>query len=425
MRNAYHFGLLASEKIDENHEQEKDVQLDRNQFLCLNDVDSNAIHEWIYLDWNNEDRESVDHGHQLPLRLSCFAHTLQLSIRDGLDNVVDLSKPLMKCIKLAQRSNKCTQVAELLDDVGKALSRSNTTRWSSEYMLIKSVVALGKEIIDEITDLIDDDELKFSSVDFLVLREAIDVLEPFADITRRIQAESAVSVSLVVPSIVHLIDHLHVMRSHVVWLKSVCLQLEASINKRFAGIIKRLSQQHVETTDPFSDPIYFLSAVLDPEFKFLWLTQMNYQPIVESPMKQSLVQMILSECELLSCASTSIEDRNQHTRKPAEAVILQKRKLFEYEDIVPTSMNTTNNPLQEINAYINDPMRSRFSSYWRNARLPALQQIVRRIFSVQASSAPIERVFSQAGLIMSARRTSMLDDVFRSLVFLRANQSLI
>lgn len=425
MRNAYHFGLMASEKIDDSHEQEKHVQMDRNQSSSLDDADSNAIHEWIYLDWNNEDTGPVDNDHQLPLRLSCFAHTLQLSIRDGIHDIVHLSKPLMKCIKLAQRSNKCTQIAELLDDIGKALSRSNTTRWSSEYMLIKSVIALGKEVVDDITDLIDDDELKFSSTDFLVLREAVEVLEPFADITRRIQAESAVNVSLVVPSIVHLIDHLHVMLSHVVWLKSMCLQLEASIHKRFAGIIKRLSQQHVETTDPFSDPIYFLSAVLDPEFKFLWLTQMNYQPMVESPMKQSLVQMILSECELLSYVSSSIQDENQHTTKPVEAVVLKKRKLFEYEDIVPTSMNTTNNPLQEINAYINDPMRSRFSSYWRNARLPALQQIVRRIFSVQASSAPIERVFSQAGLIMSARRTTMLDEVFRSLVFLRANQSLI
>ncbi len=40
-------------------------------------------------------------------------------------------------------------------------------------------------------------------------------------------------------------------------------------------------------------------------------------------------------------------------------------------------------------------------------------------------SAPIERVFSHAGLILSSRRTNMNEDLFRNLVLLRVNQHLL
>ena len=83
------------------------------------------------------------------------------------------------------------------------------------------------------------------------------------------------------------------------------------------------------------------------------------------------------------------------------------------------------NPINEINAYINDPVRTKFSSYWKHSQLQIVKNIVQRVFSVQASSAPIERVFSQAGIIMSPRRTSMREEVFESLVYLRVNRNLM
>ena len=139
--------------------------------------------------------------------------------------------------------------------------------------------------------------MRFNNNDFIILQEAVEILEPFAEITCRIQSESVVTASLVVPSVVHFFDHLKNIKPHVLFLKKMCIQLEQAITKRFSGIVKRLSQQFVSINDPFSDPIYFICAVLDPEFRFLWLSQMNYNPTLEAQMKQSLIQMILDECE--------------------------------------------------------------------------------------------------------------------------------
>ncbi|CAF2140723.1 unnamed protein product [Rotaria magnacalcarata] len=426
MVKAYKFGLTVNDD-DFTIKDDNNLQLGDSFVRFTNDDDSNISSEWILADWYENDKDSIDNGKDVSsIRLSCFAHSLQLAIRDGLKNTPYLSRSLLKCIQLAQRSCKSTKIADLLEDIGKTISRSNMTRWNSEYLLIKSIIGLGKKTIDEITDVIDDNELKFNNNDFLILQEAIDILEPFAEITSRIQADSVVTASLVVPSVVHMIEHVNNIKPQLSFLKKICIQLEQSISKRFAGIVKRLFQQSVDVSDPFSDQMYFVCTVLDPEFKFYWLTQMKYKSSVESQMKQSLTQMILDECEhaVDSSLSSALMVNNDNTQA-IDISMKKKRKLFHYDDDSNLSIDSTANPTYEINAYINDPTRLRFSSYWKNSSLCSLKNVVKRIFSVQASSAPIERVFSQAGLIMSPRRTSMLEEVFRSLVFLRVNQNLL
>ncbi len=87
--------------------------------------------------------------------------------------------------------------------------------------------------------------------------------------------------------------------------------------------------------------------------------------------------------------------------------------------------STTLDPAVELNAYLNDPIRTKLSYYWFHSQLKILKKLVVRLFSVQASSAPIERAFSHAGLILSSRRTNMTEHLFRDLVFLRVNQNFV
>ena len=86
----------------------------------------------------------------------------------------------------------------------KRLNRPNTTRWSSEYFLIRSILRIGKKTIEDIASVIGDDALSFSSSDFNVLKEVIEIFEPFADITVICQSESTAITSMVVPAIVYL-----------------------------------------------------------------------------------------------------------------------------------------------------------------------------------------------------------------------------
>ena len=164
---------------------------------------------------------------------------------------------------------------------------------------------MGKENIDAITDLSDNDEFKFNTNDFIILQEAVTILEPFAEITTRVQSESLATASLVVPSVVHLINHLKTLKPHVSFLKILCGQLQQSINKRFAGIVKRLNQQPVSVDDCFLDPIYFICTILDPEFKLYWIRQLHLQPAMNVQFKQSLIQLISNECQINTGGSSN------------------------------------------------------------------------------------------------------------------------
>jgi hypothetical protein len=271
--------------------------------------------------------------------------------------------------------------------------------------------------------------IKFSNNDFVILGEIIDILEPFYEISIKCQSETAVTASLVVPSIVHLIAHLRDVKPNILSCLKLVQQLEASITTRFSGIIKRLDSIDIMDNSAYGDPLYFIAAVLDPSFKFFWLRDLQLSAPMENRLKNRIIDLIINEMKkdlpTSSIKSTKINlsSTSSFTSSPQK----KRRKLFNYDDniINDFSESSTLDPVVELDAYLNDPVRAKFSDYWFHSQLNILKNLVVRIFSVQASSAPIERVFSHAGLILSSRRTNMKEHLFRDLVLLRVNQNLL
>ena len=64
------------------------------------------------------------------------------------------------------------------------------------------------------------------------------------------------------------------------------------------------------------------------------------------------------------------------------------------------------------------PMRDP-SSFWKFSRLTRLKVCAKIIFSVPVSSAGIERLFSQAGMLLTKQRKRMLPKVMKKLVYIR------
>jgi hypothetical protein len=56
------------------------------------------------------------------------------------------------------------------------------------------------------------------NTDFYAFEEILDILEPFCEMTVTYQPESMTPITMVVPSIAHIIDHLKQMRTTVIFL---------------------------------------------------------------------------------------------------------------------------------------------------------------------------------------------------------------
>ncbi|CAF1673876.1 unnamed protein product, partial [Adineta ricciae] len=125
MIKAYKFGLFPDEEANEcedgiiatqntqNLSDDLDHDIEMNTFQAIN-VDSD----------NDEDFED-----QMGTRLSCFAHSLQLCVRDGLKNSTYTTRALGKCQSLAKSSHKSSKVADYLEEKNKHVNKMNVTRW--------------------------------------------------------------------------------------------------------------------------------------------------------------------------------------------------------------------------------------------------------------------------------------------------------
>ena len=62
--------------------------------------------------------------------------------------------------------------------------------------------------------------------------------------------------------------------------------------------------------------------------------------------------------------------------------------------------------------------------FWSSvsSEFPALAKLARLVLSVPASSAPVERVFSHAGIIFKPHRRSMSDSKLSQLIYLKVNR---
>jgi len=138
-----------------------------------------------------------------PKRIGCFAHTLQLCVKDGLAQCAILSRVLTKAAKVVNHIRKSTSATVKMETVfGKTVIPRNETRWNSQLKMVRRLVEVNTD------EIVDKPELKFTGHNKVVMKEMIQILEPFEEGTDLTQGDQYAPISLVIPSVVGLQKHL-------------------------------------------------------------------------------------------------------------------------------------------------------------------------------------------------------------------------
>ena len=106
---------------------------------------------------------------------------------------------------------------------------------------------------------------------------------------------------------------------------------------------------------------------------------------------------------------------------------LQKCKLFANYDSKQTTQSS-GTTIQQMNKYLEmESTDVDCLTFWFDKRcvLDKLVHAALRALGVPASSAPVERVFSQGGIILTPHRTRMSDKLLSKLIFIKCNQGFI
>ena len=82
-----------------------------------------------------------------PIRNYCFAHTLELVVKDGLSNADMFTKVISKVSTIISYVHKSCIATEILSD-------ENPTRWNSQIIMIKSILKVDKEKLSTLNTVI-------------------------------------------------------------------------------------------------------------------------------------------------------------------------------------------------------------------------------------------------------------------------------
>lgn len=119
-----------------------------------------------------------------------------------------------------------------------------------------------------------------------------------------------------------------------------------------------------------------------------------------------------------------------HSDELADDAIAKKRKrhssLFGYKDLTRYPRPTTESAEVQLAKYIELINRDDFdpegqACVYTKPEYEKLWPLFSRLWCVPATSAPVERIFSQSGLLMRPHRAKMSDDLLETLMFLKCN----
>nr|XP_055032036.1 zinc finger BED domain-containing protein 4-like [Misgurnus anguillicaudatus] len=332
-----------------------------------------------------------------------------------------MNSTFAKCSKLSSLLHTSSTFKDAFEDKfgQRGIPAAVNTRWNSTLRQVKAVLSFSHQELCSVVQDTGHSELVFSIREWNLMKELCDVLQPFAEATDLNQGEKIVTVSSVLPCVLSLNHHLEKLKQQVRFLGSMIHSLQCSLKKRFRGIfvnVKMLSAASGEEL-PFADPLYIRSAVLDPAFSMMWL---QHDVLVTDDIKNEIVDMvkdlILREVRPNTTSQSPVFEEVGNENQEEEST-----GLFSYRK--RPKQDTTTNPETQLNNYLSLCCGQACLSFWDANRgiLPVLFPVAMRAFSVPASSAPVERVFSHGGIIMRPHRARLADKTLSNLIFCKCN----
>uniref|UniRef100_A0A671L3S2 BED-type domain-containing protein n=1 Tax=Sinocyclocheilus anshuiensis TaxID=1608454 RepID=A0A671L3S2_9TELE len=367
--------VLQTRTLDERHTAENLAEhlrtaisnwgLNSKVTACVHNNASNIVLANKDLEW-----ESV----------ACFAHTLQLAVTDGFK--ANTMTRHFHHSTVATVALKKKQEQQALPQ--HTLIQSCKTRWNSRW-------AVAAVLSDRsVTKLSDARTLELSDENWMTIETMLPILESLKSATTALCSETYVSVSMVLPVTMSLLN------------RHLCPEAGDS-NKvaEFKGTVAASLERRISTLDTEkAGSAAQLASALDPRHKHLSFLQVDMQQAVRDKIA-SLYQSLPSNDDE---NSGTVNEDGTSTPKQKKICL---RAFFGYdygesmnEDELELYWKEPSIPLNE------DPLR-----WWcgMSRRFPKLYRLACR-YRVPATSVPSERVFSSAGIIVNRLRSRLSPD---------------
>ncbi|CAF1511795.1 unnamed protein product [Adineta ricciae] len=431
---------------DDNDEGGSDIDLDGFLDEEANEpdipVDMKKDSNMIELIKNSFD--NVTSSNEL-LRIPCFAHSIQLVVNDGLKQTSSIQSVLTKVAKIAKLSHSSTIFAEKLEQINKSIPKANKTRWNSQFNTIEKVLSIPSLELNDILITLKRKDLCLLTKDFDILNEFVSLFTLFADATTITQSENIPSISYVAPTLLSIYYDLLNERSSVRYTSSLCDALSSSLVARFGGLFEQLhipidsSIKRKCTYELYKDEIFLYSPFLDTKFKLHWINESSLPYDTKKTVCDKITKLVYDHCVVLhhldQSATAAFETSIVLPSSEPTTPLTPTRSTSKRKSLFSNIEQKTNKRQKtdafsfirdEISIYLHDDDDSdRLLLINQANKFKTLTKLATKILSVPATSAPVERIFSQSGFLFRQHRAKMSRRTLQMLTMLKCNHGLL
>jgi hypothetical protein len=347
--------------------------------------------------------------------IPCFAHTLNLCIKDSLaamEAFEPLRKKIVELVGFLHRSNNGKEdfaaVQVRLNMKRKVLIQDVKTRWNSTFAMLDRFIE-QKEAVALFQTTASGTDFSFTREEWKMAADVKGLLEPAYEATVELSGQKYVSGSKVIP----------IAKSLITWYAQAFRKYERievnGFNAKFADAISRNLNFHLgkaETMETLS-----LSTLTDPRYKKQAFKDSEPAGRAIGKLKASMVNM-----------APVVEAEVRPARRESGSSGLWEA--FDNE-VSHTSARPTTRLEDSVSAevlkylkMINIPRSANPLDWWNSVGkelYPLIYEVAKKYLIVPGTSVPSERVFSAAGNIISKKRSLLADDTASNLIFLREN----
>lgn len=190
-----------------------------------------------------------------------------------------------------------------------------------------------------------------------------------------------------------------------------------------------IQQLRKKTYDLYADPIFLVSSFLDGKFKLKWITESFLGEETKTNVINKIKNLVFDFCVILRniTPDMNVAAPEEQTTEDISVTTVKRKGLFSYLENGIKRKKATD-PLQyirdEISLFVEDVDNDRMAVFRKSSIYKTLSQLAVKVLCVPATSAPVERVFSQSGFLIRQHRASMSKKTLQMLTMLKCNNHL-
>ena len=137
---------------------------------------------------SNNVENFYDNSSNEKIHMRCFAHSLQLVIKDSLKKIESMRKLIAKCYKISAKYRQKKIFSSFLEEKNyRAISKPIKVRWNSEINCFRSICKIKLNDLNEALEKAEAPFLFLSQNEMSRLIDIVNILEPFEYVTNEIQ----------------------------------------------------------------------------------------------------------------------------------------------------------------------------------------------------------------------------------------------